>query len=184
MSQFKPYFNLYLICFDNSKCGPRLSAPAAEKLKKNYVLMRNGSREHEHEIQKRSAIPITVRQLEAIIRISESLAKMQLQPFVNETHVDEALRLFRVSTMAAAMSGDLAGAEGFTTEEEHQSLLRLEKQIKRRFPIGAQISQNSIIQDLTKQNFKEQSIQKVLYCMIRKGEIQQRMQRRMLYRIK
>jgi DNA replication licensing factor MCM5 len=145
--------------------------------------MRNGSREHEHEIQKRSAIPITVRQLEAIIRISESLAKMQLQPFVTEVHVEEALRLFTVSTLKAAMSGDLSGAEGFTTEEEHQAMLRIEKQIKRRFPIGSQISEQSILQDMAKQ-FSEQSVQKVLYCMVRKGELQHRLQRKMLYRIK
>ena len=49
------------------------------------------------------------RQLEAVIRLSESLAKMQLQPFATETHVDEALRLFQVSTLDAAMSGSLAG---------------------------------------------------------------------------
>jgi len=49
------------------------------------------------------------RQLEAIIRISESLAKMKLQPFATEGDVDEALRLFQVSTLDAAMSGNLAG---------------------------------------------------------------------------
>lgn len=49
------------------------------------------------------------RQLEAIIRIAESLAKMQLQPFATETHINEALRLFQVSTLNAAMSGSLAG---------------------------------------------------------------------------
>lgn len=52
---------------------------------------------------------IDFRQLEAVIRLSESLAKMQLQPFATETHVDEALRLFQVSTLDAAMSGSLAG---------------------------------------------------------------------------
>lgn len=56
-------------------------------------------------------IYIILRQLEAIIRISESLAKMQLQPFATETHVNEALRLFQVSTLDAAMSGTLAGME-------------------------------------------------------------------------
>lgn len=71
--------------------------------------MRSGASQHEKEIEKKSSIPITVRQLEAIIRISESLAKMQLQPFATETHVDEALRLFQVSTLDAAMSGNLAG---------------------------------------------------------------------------
>ena len=58
---------------------------------------------------KRMSIPITVRQLEAVIRISESLAKMRLMPFAGEEQVDEALRLFQVSTLEAAMSGSLAG---------------------------------------------------------------------------
>ena len=49
------------------------------------------------------------RQLEAIIRISESIAKMKLQPFAVDQDVDEALRLFQVSTLDAAMSGNLAG---------------------------------------------------------------------------
>ena len=34
---------------------------------------------------------------------------MQLQPFVTETHVNEALRLFKVSTLEAAVSGSLDG---------------------------------------------------------------------------
>lgn len=71
--------------------------------------MRAGTREHEKDSEKRLSIPITVRQLEAIIRISEALAKMQMQPFATEVHVNEALRLFQVSTLEAAMSGSLAG---------------------------------------------------------------------------
>jgi len=47
--------------------------------------------------------------LEAIIRISESLAKMRLSPFATNADVDEALRLFQVSTLDAAMSGNLSG---------------------------------------------------------------------------
>lgn len=51
------------------------------------------------------------RQLEAIVRIAESLAKMRLQPFATEADVEEALRLFHVSTLDAAMSGNLSGEE-------------------------------------------------------------------------
>ena len=47
----------------NSKCGPRLSLEASEKLKNRYVLMRNGAREHEREIERRTSIPITIRYL-------------------------------------------------------------------------------------------------------------------------
>ena len=49
------------------------------------------------------------RQLEAIVRIAESLAKMRLAAFAVEADVDEALRLFQVSTLDAAMTGSLAG---------------------------------------------------------------------------
>jgi DNA replication licensing factor MCM5 len=46
-----------------------------------------------------NSIPITVRQLEAIIRLSESLAKMKLGSEVTKDEVDEAHYLFEISTM-------------------------------------------------------------------------------------
>lgn len=49
------------------------------------------------------------RQLEAVVRIAESLAKMKLQAIAGEEEVDEALRLFQVSTLDAALSGSLSG---------------------------------------------------------------------------
>lgn len=145
--------------------------------------MRAGTREHEKEAEKRLPIPITVRQLEAVIRISESLAKMQLQPFATEVHVTEALRLFQVSTLDAAMTGSLAGAEGFTSEEDHEILSRIEKQLKSRFPIGNQVSEQNIVNDFLKQKYPERAIYKVIHTMIRRGELQHRMQRKMLYRL-
>lgn len=171
------------IHYCRTRCGPRLGAEAGEKLKSRYVLMRSGGLEHEKATDKRLSIPITVRQLEAIIRISESLAKMQLQSFATEVHVNEALRLFQVSTLDAAMSGTLAGAEGFTTEEDHEMLNRIEKQLKRRFAIGSQVSAQNIVNDFTRQKYPERSIQKVIHVMIRRGELQHRMQRKMLYRL-
>ena len=61
--------------------------------------MRNSNKELEEEGDKRLAIPITVRQLEAVVRISESLAKMELKPFATESHVDEAIRIFQVGRL-------------------------------------------------------------------------------------
>lgn len=171
------------IHYCRTHCGPRLSAEAGEKLRSRYVLMRSGAQQQEKASDKRLAIPITVRQLEAVIRISESLAKLQLQPFVNEDHVNEALRLFQVSTLEAAMSGTLSGVEGFTTDEDHEMLNRVEKQLKRRFAIGSQVSEQNIIQDFTRQKYPERAIIKVIHTLIRRGELQHRMQRKMLYRL-
>ncbi|KAL5009017.1 hypothetical protein ScPMuIL_014598 [Solemya velum] len=172
------------IAYCRSRCGPRLAPEAAEKLKNRYVLMRNGAGEYERETGKKVSIPITVRQLEALIRVSESLAKMRLAPFATSVDVDEALRLFQVSTLDAATTGNLSGVEGFTTEEDQEMLSRIEKQLKRRFVIGSQVSEHAIIQDFTRQKYPERSVCKVLHFMLRRGEIQHRMQRKMLYRLK
>ncbi|KOC64709.1 DNA replication licensing factor Mcm5 [Habropoda laboriosa] len=171
------------IHYCRTRCGPRLSKEAGEKLKNRYVVMRASTRDHEKDTEKRLSIPITVRQLEAIIRTSESLAKMQLQSFATEVHVNEALRLFQVSTLDAAMSGSLAGVEGFTSDEDHEMLSRIEKQLKRRFPIGNQVSEQNIVKDFIKQAYPERAIYKVIHTMIRRGELQHRMQRKMLYRL-
>lgn len=172
------------VAYCRAKCGPRLSRQAAEKLKNRYVLMRNSAADHEKESGKRTAIPITVRQLEAIVRIAESLAKMRLAAFATDADVDEALRLFQVSTLDAAMTGSLAGAEGYSTEEDQDLLSRIEKQLKRRFVIGSQVSEHAIVQDFTRQKYPEHAVYKVLQLMIRREEIQHRMQRKMLYRVK
>ncbi|XP_010614222.1 DNA replication licensing factor MCM5 isoform X1 [Fukomys damarensis] len=172
------------IAYCRVKCGPRLSAEAAEKLKNRYILMRSGARQHERDSDRRSSIPITVRQLEAIVRIAEALGKMKLQPFATEADVEEALRLFHVSTLDAALSGTLSGVEGFTSQEDQELLSRIEKQLKRRFAIGSQVSEHSIVQDFTKQKYPEHAIYKVLQLMLRRGEVQHRMQRKVLYRVK
>lgn len=44
-----------------TRCGPRLSATAAERLRSKYVLMRTGASAHERSTDKRLSIPITVR---------------------------------------------------------------------------------------------------------------------------
>jgi len=174
------------MAFCRANCGPRLSETAAKKLIHNYVRLRNAppGQQDLHITYRKSNIPITVRQLEAIIRISESLAKMELCPFANEKHVDEALRLFQVSTLEAANTGQLAGVEGFQTIEEQELMNRIEKQMKRRFAIGTQVSEHVIVQDFLRQRYSEHAVHKVLQNLIRRGEIQHRMQRKMLYRIK
>lgn len=127
---------------------------------------------------------------------------MSLAPFAIESHVDEALRLFQVSTLDAAMSGCLAGkdvppphqttptllpltgAEGFSSESEQEEVRKVERQLKSRFPIGSQVSEQRIIQDFLRQKYSERAIQTVLLVMLRRGELQHRMQRKVLFRVR
>ncbi|VDD88159.1 unnamed protein product [Enterobius vermicularis] len=174
------------IWFCRNNCGPRISEPASKKLVNHYVRLRNpvASFKYVYKLGNNAAISITVRQLEAIIRISEALAKMELLPFANEKHVDEALRLFRVSTVKAAEGGHLIGVEGFTSPVDQEMAIRVEKQLKKRLALGNHVSEYLVIQDFLQQNYPELIIRKVIQSCIRKGELQYRMQRKMLYRVR
>ena len=44
------------------------------------------------------------------------------------------------------MSGSLSGAEGFTTQEDQEVINRVEKQLKRRFAIGSQVTKHTFIE--------------------------------------
>lgn len=78
---------------------------------------------------------------------------------------------------------NFAGAEGFTTEEDHEMLSRIEKQLKRRFAVGSQVSEATVVADFLRQKYPERAVLKVIHTMIRRGELQHRLQRKMLYRL-
>ncbi len=73
-------------------------------MQNHYVADRKLVNENK-KAKKKNTIPVTVRQLEAIIRISEAIAKMSLSNMVNESHVQEAHRLFQISSLAAVNNG-------------------------------------------------------------------------------
>jgi DNA replication licensing factor MCM5 len=58
------------IKYAKSKVNPRLSALASEKMQHIYVADRQKASEHKKMTQSKNSIPITVRQLEALIRLS------------------------------------------------------------------------------------------------------------------
>merc|ERR1712038_655259 len=75
---------------------PQITDEAARSLMTGYTNLRNqGSSD--------GAITATPRILESLIRISESLAKMELREQVTSADVDEAIRLLKAATYAAAV---------------------------------------------------------------------------------
>ena len=81
------------MCYAKMNIHPKLSDEAGSMLQSMYVQDRMASKQQQIS-RKTNGIPITVRQLEAIIRISESIAKMSLNPVVSTQHVAEAHRIF------------------------------------------------------------------------------------------
>ncbi|KAH6573954.1 hypothetical protein BASA60_005767 [Batrachochytrium salamandrivorans] len=156
------------IGYCKSKCAARLSKEAAEKLSSYFVEMRQRVRTMDADAassKTKSAIPITIRQLEAIIRVAESLAKMALSPVATEMHVDEAIRLFNHSTMSAIQSGMV---EGFSRGKFSEEVERIEDMIRRRFAIGSSMSERRLKEELLKQDFSQASIDKAVFKLMQK----------------
>ncbi|CAI7652883.1 unnamed protein product [Penicillium bialowiezense] len=166
------------ISYCRSRCAPRLSPEAAEKLSSHFVSIRKQVHRAEMESNSRSSIPITVRQLEAIVRISESLAKLSLSPIATEAHVDEAIRLFLASTMDAITQG-----EGQGSKELMESASKIEDELKRRLPIGWSTSLATLRRDFVDaKGYSEQALNRALVVLQRRDTIQIRSGGSQIYR--
>ncbi|KAL5729718.1 DNA helicase [Ranunculus cassubicifolius] len=168
------------IQYCRTECHPRLSDAAATRLQVNYVKIRQDMRQQANESGEAAVIPITVRQLEAIIRLSESLAKMRLCHVATESHVLEALRLFNVSTMDAARSG--INQQLNMTGEMQNEIKQAESQIKRRMGIGSHISERRLIDDLNRMGLNESIVRRALLIMHQRDEVEYKRERRVILR--
>jgi len=126
----------------------------------------------------RSSIPITVRQLEAIVRITESLAKLSLQPVATEAHVDEAIRLFLASTMDAVTQG-----EGQGSRELMEEVNKVEDELRRRLPIGWSTSLATLKREFVDgRGYSEQALNRALIVLQRRDSVQIRHGGSQIYR--
>ncbi|CAM8931366.1 unnamed protein product [Rhodiola kirilowii] len=161
-------------------CHPRLSDSASKLLQDNYVKIRQDMRQQANDTGEATVIPITVRQLEAIVRLSESMAKMRLSHVATEENVREAIKLFNVSTMDAAKSG--INQHVNLTPEMANEIKQAEVQIKRRVGIGNHISERRIVDELSKMGMNDSVVRRALLIMHQREEIEYKRERRMILR--
>eukprot|EP00792_Barthelona_sp_PAP020_P012118 TRINITY_DN657_c0_g1_i1.p1 TRINITY_DN657_c0_g1~~TRINITY_DN657_c0_g1_i1.p1 ORF type:complete len:735 (+),score=169.63 TRINITY_DN657_c0_g1_i1:61-2265(+) len=83
------------ISYARQKINPKLTPEAAEVLRDGYVDLRGVGKQS-------GAITATLRQLESLIRIAESLARMEYQEEVTREHVKEAIRLMKSAFQSSA----------------------------------------------------------------------------------
>jgi len=176
------------IAYARSRCSPRLTPEAAELLKNSYVSIRQELRQATIESDAKGEapppVPITVRQLEAIIRLAEALAKMSLSSVANEQHALEALRLFRVSTMDAANSESLPVVDGILRPEVLAEVQRVEAMIRRKIFVGSTVSERRLLDDILKASVGEFAARKAIQIMVQRGELEYRKQRHLICRVR
>jgi DNA replication licensing factor MCM5 len=192
------------IQFCKAKCSPRLSEEAGDILASSYVKIRDDVRKgmmsssrtdgNGQVIDDQPAVPITVRQLEALIRVSESLSKMRLEEEVQSEDIAEALRLFKVSTMAANSVDNKGAPQGGVGANGSGSILRAaapsreetmrtEMFLKSRLAIGSIVNKQRIVEEAAGQGYDASIVARAIGVMIMRGELQERNQGRLFKRI-
>lgn len=170
------------IGYCRDRCAPRLSDEAAALMSAQYVQIRNSVRESLKDTPGAAqVVPITIRQLEALVRLSESLAKMRLSAEATVSDVEEALRLFRVSTFAATQSNPLLFGQGSGSSED---IKRSEDFLKRRLSLRMTMNGKKLMEDAVVQGFNEDAIRRAIAGMVTKGELQELKQRKILKRVR
>ena len=165
-----------------SRVSPRLSDAAAGTLAAQYVELREAARAAAAGASSDAPpVPVTVRQLEAIVRVSESLARMQLLTEASPAHVRQAVDLFTASTMHAVKAGV---AEAAFTEEQRAELHTVEAQVRRRVPVGAHVSERKLVDELARCGVSELLARRALALMARSGELEAVRERRLIHRVR
>jgi DNA replication licensing factor MCM5 len=182
------------ISYARAKCAPTLTPGAAEMLRNKYAEVRHANALREMESRgggdgaggggdRGGVIPITVRQLEAMIRITESIAKSALATDANEAHVAEALRLFNVSTLTAAASG--VGVGEVLAGHLQEKVKRAEVRIMRLLDApGATKPVSAIAEALSRAGYENSVVVHALRVMERRDEIALFSERRVVKRLK
>ncbi|KAF3933105.1 hypothetical protein ABW20_dc0110593 [Dactylellina cionopaga] len=166
------------ITYCKTRCAPVLSQEAAERLSSHFVSIRKQVHKTELDSNERSSIPITVRQLEAIIRITESLAKLTLSTVATEAHVDEAIRLFMASTMDAVSQGSTL------SDDVLKQANKIEDELRKRLPIGWTTSLATLRKEMVnKREYSVSALERALQTMARRESIQFKNQGAQIVRI-
>jgi len=169
------------IAYAKMKCTPKLSQEAGELLKNFYIADRKTVNENKKQ-KRKNTIPVTVRQLEANIRLSEAIAKMSLSTIVTETHVKESHRLFQISTMSTASMGFNLTLD--IPSDMAPLIVKIEQAIRRRLAIDSKIGYAKLVEEMVVRFNSQKAIEYGIINMIKRDELVHLESRKILQRKK
>jgi len=139
------------ITYARQNIRPKMSDEAIAKIKDYYVKMRNSNNDNDNK-----AIPISARQLEALIRLTEASAKSRLSNEAVEMDSKRAIDLLQFCLMQVGMDSETGQFDidqittGVTTRQRNKTILirelirDLEEKIGKIFPLEELIKEAEI----------------------------------------
>ena len=132
------------VAYAKQKISPKISEEAIEEIKKFYVELRNAPTTSESAMR---PIPISARQLEALIRLSEASARVKLNKIVTREDAKIAIELVRYYLMQVGYDYETKSFDidkittGISTSERNkiivvrETIIRLETRMGKLIPI-------------------------------------------------
>lgn len=166
------FFKKY-IAYAKNKIHPRLEQEAITKLKDFYVKMRNAFSDEEAGSK---SVPITARQLEAIVRLSEAYARVKLDKKVRLKYAEQAIELMMYCLEKIGVdpkTGELdidritTGITA-TTRNQYKSVSDILDKLETEKP---EISYDDIIDEASKINISKTDVSKMLDKLKQEGII-------------
>ena len=111
---------------------------------------------------------------------------MQLKPSVEASHVHEALRLFRMSTMtAASASPSSTGVEmQFLADDQRSKIHSAEQFVKQRIPVGTDANTMRLLEEGIALGHTDFALRRALHIMNQRTELAELSQGRRIRRLR
>ena len=161
------------VAYTKQKIKPRLSDDAAKEIKNFYVRLRNRSVNSDSEIK---PIPITARQLEGIIRISEAHAKMRLSEVVEKEDAKRAIELLKISLTQVGYDEESQSFDidkvttGLTSSKRGKILLVKETLLKLESSLGKLIPEEELKKEVG-DKLNEVELEEAIIQLSKAGDI-------------
>ena len=168
-----PLFKKY-ISYAKQKIKPELTEEAINEIKDFYVTLRNTPTETDEIIK---PIPVSARQLEALVRLAEGSARARLSTKVTKTDARRSINLLRSCLMEVGLDPETGKLDidristGIPATQRsriiavQEIITNLEKKIGKLIPI------TRIIEEAAEKNIDESKVEEVIEKLKKSGEI-------------
>lgn len=160
------------VAFARQTCKPQLTDDAVQTIEDYYVTMRNSDPEND-----RGSIPISARQLEGIIRLSEASAKVRLKEYVSADDARMAIDLVQYCLMEIALDKetgkiDIDKISSGIASSERSKIVGIQGIInKLTETVGRVIPVEDIIKEAESQGIPAEKVDEALEKLSRNGDI-------------
>ena len=175
ITEISPDFLKKYIAYAKTKIVPVLTKDAIELIKDFYIRIRNAAGEDEEE-QGLKAVPVTARQLEAIVRLSEAYAKIKLDKKVKVEYAQQAIDMLMYCLEKIGLDPktgqlDIDKITSGVTQSQRNEYKLVQKIIDNLEVNNPDVTEESILQEAHKYGLKESDVKGVIKRLVKEGLI-------------